>query len=144
MNLQFSESKFGDLNLGEIKSLFQACKWDWLEPDEEMHLAFKGSFRLYTVSADGQLAGFGRLVSDGKIYGLLVDCMVLPDLRRQGIGKALVDFIIAQSKKNGLKVIQLLASSEGLPIYEKAGFKRCPSSSPGMIKFLAHSATKNF
>lgn len=140
MNLKFSELDFSALNLDEVKSLFQACEWDWLEPEEEMREAFEGSFRLYTASSEGRIVGFGRLISDGKVYGLLVDCMVRPDFRRQGVGRSLVDFIVMQSKKNGLKVIQLLASSDGLTVYQKAGFKRCPESSPGMMKFIASSA----
>lgn len=66
----------------------------------------------------------------------MVDCMVSPDFRKKGLGKSLVDFITRDCRDRGLKIIQLLASSDGFPVYQKAGFTKCPEASPGMIKFL--------
>lgn len=124
------------VNINQLKSLYQDCKWDWLEPDVEMRAALEGSFRLYGATSEGRLIGFCRLLSDGKIYGLLIDCIVHPDFRKNGVGKGLVDLVISQSRKDGLKVLQLLASQDGFPVYQKAGFTSCPEASPGMVKFL--------
>lgn len=128
------------IGLSQIKTLYAVTNWDWLSPDSEMELAFQGSFRLYGCLVNKKLVGFGRIISDGRIYGLLVDCMVHPEFRRGGIGKALVEHAVNDLRISGLKVIQLLASQEGLPLYQKVGFTTCPKSSPGMIKFLTNRA----
>jgi len=127
----------GSVNLSELKDLYKACRWDWLEPDAEMHAALKGSFRLYGAIIDDRIVGFARTISDGKICGLLIDFMVHPAFRKRGIGLELANFIVNDSRNCGLQVIQLLASKEGSPLYQKAGFTSCPSSSPGMVKFIA-------
>jgi N-acetylglutamate synthase-like GNAT family acetyltransferase len=132
------------LNLAGVKALFTACKWDWLEPDSEMHSALQGSFRIYGCTVNDKWVGFARLISDGKICGLLIDCMVHPEFRRRGIGKALIEYIMDDARGNGLKVIQLLASREGFSLYQKSGFTTCPVSAPGMVKFLTNSQPKLF
>ena len=140
MKSQIQTLNSTSLDLFALKELYRSCKWDWIEPETEMSAAFRGSFRLYGYWIDEQLVGFGRIISDGQIYGLLVDFMVHPEFRRRGIGKALLESIVNDCQKAGLKVIQLLASREGLLLYEKMGFAICPSSSPGMVKFLAVTA----
>ena len=129
------------INIQSLKMLFTECKWDWIEPDLEMLQAFKNSFRLFQAKIDGQVVGFGRVISDGKVYGLLVDVMVSPSLRGNGIGKLLIDDIVEQCRKDGFKVIQLLSSRLGKNLYLKSGFTQCPEASPGMIKFLAGDLT---
>lgn len=125
-----------EIELDDLKSLFRVCDWDWLEPDSAMLAALAGTFKMYVVKSGGHMVGFARIVSDGKIYGLLVDCMVSPEFRRRGIGRRLVDHVIRDCRTQGLKVIQLLASSDGVHLYKQAGFTQCSESSPGMIKFL--------
>lgn len=136
MDFKIATVQSENLDMDRLKSLFASCKWDWLEPDKDMTTAFEGSYQRYIVTSDNQYIGFARIVSDGKVYGLLVDCMVSPEFRRRGIGKALVDFVASDCRDRGIKIIQLLASNEGLPLYQKAGFTKCPEASPGMIKFL--------
>lgn len=125
------------LDLSSVKALYLACKWDWLESDSEMHTAFKNSWRLFVaLSRDDKVIGFGRIVSDGKIYGLLIDFVIHPEFRQRGYGQELLKTVIEHCKKEGLKVLQLLASREGFSLYQRAGFIKCPEESPGMIKIL--------
>lgn len=77
------------LDLRAVKELFNSCNWDWLEPDTAMKQAFANTFLIFKVEVDGQLVGFARVISDGKIYGHLVDVMIHPTYRRRGIGNDL-------------------------------------------------------
>jgi ribosomal protein S18 acetylase RimI-like enzyme len=124
------------LDMPEIKALYRACKWDWLEPDTEMFSAFQNSWRLFVATSGDKVIGFARIVSDGKIYGLLTDFIVSPEHRRKGYGQELARMVVEQCEQGGLRVIQLLASREGFSVYKRAGFTKCPELSPGMIKFL--------
>jgi GNAT superfamily N-acetyltransferase len=136
MKLEIATLQIGSLEIDSIKKLFNACRWDWLEPDSEMLFAFQHSFRVFGATVDGKLVGFGRVLSDGKIYGLLVDLMVDPAFRSRGVGRQLTNFIVEQCASDGVKIIQLLSSAEGKDLYLKSGFTPCPTESPGMMKFI--------
>lgn len=134
INVQIVDGETSEMQ--EIKELYRACLWDWLEPDAEMVCAFRNSWRLFLAKSGNQVVGFARIVSDGKVYGLLVDFMIHPEHRRKGYGQELARAVTEVSEEGGLRVLQLLASRDGCGLYERAGFTRCPEQSPGMIKFL--------
>ncbi|MDB2447362.1 GNAT family N-acetyltransferase [bacterium] len=125
-----------ELNLKAIKKVYTGSNWDWLSSDAEMLESFKNSYSLYGGYIEDELVCFARTISDGKIYGLVVDVLVLPDHRNQGYAKKLIDHLTKDMKSQGVKVLQLLASKEGKQLYSKVGFSICPEQSPGMIKFL--------
>ncbi len=125
-----------DGDISPIKILFKECKWDWIEPDSEMLIAFQNSYRIYMVYNFQTLIGFSRIISDGKTYGHLVDLMISPNYRRKGYGRLLIEHILLDSKNNGIKIIQLLASKEGRHLYQDNGFEVCSNEAPGMIKIL--------
>lgn len=81
---------------------------------------------------------FGAL-EDDKIVGfisadyVLDECTifnigVLPEHRRKGLGKLLIDELISEAKKRDFAFITLEVRSENIPaykLYEKAGFTLC-------------------
>jgi ribosomal protein S18 acetylase RimI-like enzyme len=124
------------LDVTAAKTLFNRCGWDWLNSDVQMLDAFKKSYRLFCAFDQENLIGFGRVLSDGSIYAFLVDMIVDPDYRNRGVGNRLVQFITDSCRNDGVKILKLISSKEGLSLYKKAGFLTCPDESPGMIKFL--------
>jgi GNAT superfamily N-acetyltransferase len=109
MVIKLEAKKIFEGELPSIKGLFKSCNWDWLESDSQMEQAFKNSYNLYFAYDGESLIGFGRLLSDGLIYALLVDVMFSPQFQSKGYGTQLVKFIMDDAKKNGVKVIQLLS-----------------------------------
>ncbi len=67
---------------------------------------------------DGQPAGCARLLPDGHIGRMAV----LPALRGQGVGTALLHGLIDCARQRGLDRVQLHAQLHALAFYEKAGF----------------------
>ncbi len=63
--------------------------------------------------------------------------MVMPIHQKQGVGSAMVDFIVEDSRKGNLKVMKPIASVAGHALYQKSGFRDCPPSAPGMMRILA-------
>lgn len=45
-----------------------------------------------------------------------------PDYRRQGIAYKMLDLLVAETEKRGIKAISLEATEAGRPLYEKFGF----------------------
>jgi GNAT superfamily N-acetyltransferase len=67
--------------------------------------------------------------AEGGRAGLLEDMVVHPDVRGQGIGKALLDHAIEQSRAQGMLRLTLLTDSDNAVargLYAQAGFQFSP------------------
>ena len=73
---------------------------------------------LATASGRGPV-GTGRLLADGQIGRLAV----LPEERRGGIGRRLLDAALARARARGDRTVWLNAQLEALGLYEAAGFE---------------------
>ena len=86
---------------------------------------------------DGVLVGTGRLVS-GQIdeqgslvpgsagaVGTIGRMAVLADMRGAGIGRSLLDLLVASARSDGLPAVELHAQLHARGFYERAGFTPC-------------------
>ena len=70
-------------------------------------------------SDDGRLVGTGRMLRSGKIGRMAVS----QSMRRQGIGRALLDALVAEAKRLKLEEVSLGAQLPAVAFYERAGFE---------------------
>ena len=70
-------------------------------------------------SDDDRLVGTGRMLASGKIGRMAVS----QSMRRQGIGRALLDALVAEAKRSKLEEVSLGAQLPAVAFYERAGFK---------------------
>ncbi len=54
--------------------------------------------------------------------GTLVNVFTYPEYRRMGLATKLIKLIIEIAKQNGVSMIDLYASKDGKPLYERFGF----------------------
>ncbi|NJO92382.1 MAG: GNAT family N-acetyltransferase [Chloroflexia bacterium] len=66
-------------------------------------------------------AGFARVVTDLSTTYYICDLFVLPEYQGNGLGKAMVEFIIKHPSLKSLSGLLLTADAHGL--YEKYGFE---------------------
>jgi len=72
----------------------------------------------------------GKLVSTGTLLieyyggGHVYDIATLPEVQRNGMATAMMQFIIKRAQDLGVKTINLLATDQGKSIYQKFGFKK--------------------
>lgn len=92
------------------QSIPQELDFDGLDPECRHVLAFANS---------GEPIGTARMQSDGHLGRIAV----LKDRRKQGIGKALVESLIAVAKDEGLPQVYLNAQVHAVPFYEELGFR---------------------
>lgn len=95
----------------------------------EQNISIEEEFDEYDASAlhalamaDGQPAGTGRLVllpGAGKIGRMAV----LGEYRRLGVGRALLEHLIAAGLEAGQHFFVLHAQVQAIPFYESAGFQ---------------------
>ena len=70
-------------------------------------------------SDDGRLVGTGRMLASGKIGRMAVS----QSMRRQGIGRALLDALVAEAKRLKFEEVSLGAQLPAVAFYERAGFE---------------------
>ena len=89
---------------------------------QEAIVAGSRNFGLLERATGAQVA-YARIVTDGVTFAWLADVVVDPAHRSRGLGAALVDGILADLEPLGLRRVLLKASTEGAPLYVRAGFE---------------------
>lgn len=99
----------------------------------ELYNAISSSW--YAVCAYDEadkLIGFGRVISDGVLYAVICDMIVEPKYQNQGIGSALLQWMIRKCKETNIRIIWLFAAADKSGFYKKHGFNERPLNAPGM------------
>lgn len=84
-------------------------------------VAASRNYGIHHLGGDGQI-GYARIVTDGGTFAWLADVIVDPAHRGRGLGRALIDGVLADLEPLGLRRIVLKASDDGRPLYERAGW----------------------
>ncbi len=85
-------------------------------PELERLLAYVGAY------VGGDLIGFVRLAWDGGVHAFLLEPTVRPELRRRGIGRALVARAVAVARERGLEWVHVDYEPHLDPFYRTCGF----------------------
>lgn len=104
----------------EVAALLRSVGMGVYTPEQHQK-AFEASYATVFVYHDGRLVGFGRAIADGVYQAALYDCAVATDHQGQGIGRKIVERLLAQVE--GCNVI-LYASPGKEGFYERHGFRR--------------------
>jgi ribosomal protein S18 acetylase RimI-like enzyme len=81
-----------------------------------------GSYKIVLAIDNNKLVGFINAVSDGVLSAYIPLLEVLPEYRKQGTGKELVQRM--QSELKHLYMVDLLCDKELIPFYESLGMTR--------------------
>ncbi|MFG3598072.1 GNAT family N-acetyltransferase [Bradyrhizobium sp. RDI18] len=71
---------------------------------------------------NGRLVGAGRVLADGRDCAYLCDVAVLPSHQGTGLGKQLIERLLAKSQGHAKIILYAVAGRE--PLYAKFGFLR--------------------
>lgn len=110
----------------DIVELYKAGGWwkDSYDPSGIKSL-IEGSFA-FAVAIDSKkekAIGMGRILSDGVSDAYIQDMVVLPEYRKSGVGKNLVNFLLNHCLSKGIKWIGLIAEPNQDKFYSPLGFK---------------------
>lgn len=75
----------------------------------------------FGVYVRGRQIAFARVITDRAVFGYLADVFVVPEFRGRGIGKGLVQAILAHPDLQGLRTI-LLGTRDAHGLYAQFGF----------------------
>jgi predicted GNAT family N-acyltransferase len=96
----------------EEQSVPEALEWDGLDENAVHVLASDDANRPI---------GCARLLPQGKIGRMAV----LPEWRGSGVGRTMLETLIALARARGLPEVSLSAQTHAIPFYEQAGFRVC-------------------
>jgi ribosomal protein S18 acetylase RimI-like enzyme len=86
----------------------------------------RGSEAAVSAWQQGRLVGFGRATSDGQYRAVLWDVVVARDLEGQGLGRCLVEALLAMPPVRAAERVYLMTTnSHGF--YERLGFEEVAS-----------------
>jgi predicted GNAT family N-acyltransferase len=77
-----------------------------------------GAVHLLALDGQGEPIGCARLLPDGHAGRMAV----LPAWRGQGVGRALLEAVVAAAQARGHSVLRLSAQTHAAEFYERAGF----------------------
>ena len=116
-----------NLNPKHINQLHNLYQNEWWTKDrtlEETHEIVKNSSVVISfVNDDDDLVAFARVLSDFVAKAIIFDVIVEPRYRKQGLGKKLMDAILAHDKLQKVKHFELYCLPEMVAFYKEYGFK---------------------
>ena len=124
MNLEIK--KMTSAHIGEIAELEKECfSSPWSEDGLKSELDNKFS-RFFVAFSDGKIAGYiGAHNVLGEVY--ITNVAVFPEFRRNGMGKALVEFLVKKMKSENAEFVTLevrKSNINAISLYEKCGFEK--------------------
>jgi GNAT superfamily N-acetyltransferase len=102
--------------------LSQASYWAGAIPREVVARSVANALSFGLYAADGAQVGFARVVTDRATFAWLADVFIDPDRQGLGLGKGLMDAVVAHPDLQGLRRF-MLATADAHGLYERYGFK---------------------
>ena len=123
--------------IDSYKALHQTTGWNakGQYTYEQLYKAICNRWFSTSIYDEGNLIGYGRIISDGIYQTFICDVMVHPDYQRKGVGTMVMDALLEQCQKENIKWVQLFCAKGKQPFYQKLGFKEREIDAPGMMLF---------
>lgn len=116
-----------------FKTLYDTTQWGPADrPADYYRSALEGSWYCVGAFNLGNLVGFGRLISDGKLHAFVTEMIVHPSFRDRGIGRMILRSLLRHCSGNGITDIQLFCARGMSGFYLKNGFAARSDEAPGM------------
>jgi len=68
------------------------------------------------------VVGLARVLTDQTYLALILDVIVAPAHRGRGLGRLLIETILAEPGLQAVRSIELVCQPESIPFYERCGF----------------------
>ncbi|MCK1641124.1 GNAT family N-acetyltransferase [Bradyrhizobium sp. 157] len=120
MTVIWSDSRDG-VDWQELEALYRAAPLG-NKNAADLELVFGNSMFCCFARDNGRLVGAGRVLADGRDCAYLCDVAVLPSHQGTGLGKQLIERLLAKSQGHAKIILYAVAGRE--PFYAKFGFLR--------------------
>lgn len=115
--------QLSDQQVNQLVGLYQNEFWSHgrKRPDVDTMLA-NSDIVIALVDEADSLAGFCRVLTDGVYRATLYDMIIAPQHRNQGLGRQIMDFLLAHPKLVGVEHIDLACLTDKIPFYQRWQF----------------------
>jgi len=119
----------------QYESLFASTGWNavYQVTGNDLIDCLSRSWCRVSAYCDNRLVGAGRLLSDGVLYAVMFDVVVLPEYQHRGIGTSIVRDLLNRCHDSGIRDILLFSAKGTEAFYRRFGFSPRPANAPGMI-----------
>lgn len=107
----------------ELNALRAAAWADGSVADQDWRPILERSLGWVGAVAGGRLVGFVNVAWDGGAHAFLLDTAVHPEVRRQGVGRALVREAAALAREAGCEWLHVDFDDDLEPFYRACGFR---------------------
>ncbi|ANV99922.1 GNAT family acetyltransferase [Bradyrhizobium icense] len=118
--IDWSDSREG-VDWHELEALYRAAPLG-NKNAADLEVVFGNSMFCCFARDNGRLVGAGRVLADGRDCAYLCDVAVLPSHQGTGLGKQLIERLLAKSQGHAKIILYAVAGRE--PLYAKFGFLR--------------------
>jgi spermidine synthase len=122
-----------ELQARQIIALYRHQGW-WEAADDERHDLLNRLIRgshCFVLAEEGEVVlGMGRAISDGVSDAYIQDLAVLYSRRRQGIGRLILQKLLARLRGDGIAWIGLIAEPGSENLYRHASFQAMIGATP--------------
>lgn len=120
MPIVWSDDHVG-IDWSELSALYRIAPLGNKAP-ADLALVFGNSmFRAFAYD-EGRLVGAGRVLADGRDCAYLCDVAVHPDFQGQGLGRGIIERLLARCGGHRKIILYAVPGKEGF--YERLGFRR--------------------
>lgn len=129
-----------ELDPRDVVDLYNSVGWSaYTDHPKELMDGLRGSLRVILARDADRLVGLARVIGDGATICYLQDVLIYPDVRRQGLGRRLVEEVFApfSAVRQHVLITDLEAGQKAF--YESLGFTQLGTSIPGraFVRFNA-------
>jgi GNAT superfamily N-acetyltransferase len=128
------------LDMEYIHQFLSNSYWSPGVPIETVKRAINGSLCFGVYDKDRQI-GYARMITDQATFAYLADVFIDENCRGKGLGKWLINMILAHPDLQGLRRI-MLATKDAHKLYEQLGFTALPEPGRYMVYNPAQGKTK--
>jgi ribosomal protein S18 acetylase RimI-like enzyme len=132
--IYFSTDK--NIDLYELEELCDAVGWS-RRPIQKVRKALHYSFVVgslwYFRGSFQRLIGFARATSDHAFNATIWDVAIHPEFQGRGLGKILMEEMIAELRRADISNISLFADAHVVDFYRRLGFNPDPEGIKGMF-----------
>ena len=127
-----AKAKVVEVRLARTEAAIDAClrlRWtvyveeQGVRPSEEVDEHDRTDAVHALALRDGVPCGTGRFIFEEPGRAKIQRMAVVDDVRGQGIGRALLQFLESEARKRGARSFTLGAQVQARPFYEKAGYR---------------------
>jgi GNAT superfamily N-acetyltransferase len=125
----------------QLTELYQQQWWSKWRTLDDVRKMLAGTQVVIALAETetGRLVGFCRVISDGIYRAMLLDVMVDEQYQGQGLGRQLIDVLVAHHQVENVEVVWLCCDPKMVPFYEKWGFDLIVDNRAWMHRLLTDS-----